>query len=481
MRDMKKTYITTMPDHIGAFLKASECFAKLGINITRVSYNKAVDSHTLFIDAEGDAEKLKQADEMLTWIGYLKSPDQEKSIVLLEFMLEDKPGSVTEVLRLIDRYRLNISYISSQENGTDYQAFKMGLFVDDEKNLKSFLSEAGKLCVIRMIDYDHSENVYDNSIFYQSFVSELMQCLRLPDSLRDALLVNTNLVMQTLDEKGLSPYKTFESISRFSHLLAACRGADFVPRITRHPITPHTEIILIEPACGSNTAIINSRGDVLFVDSGYALYREEMERLFKELLPDYERRKKKIYVTHADVDHCGLLPCFDEIIASENTKACLAAEYAGKDGFREQNPLHKPYISICKALTGYRPTDPGKITALWDSPSKPEEPLTHTGVYDFGELHFDVYEGMGGHLKGETVLIEARQKIVFSGDIFINIHELTKEQAAYNQYAPVLMTSVDTDPALCALERRALLQLLDRGDWQIFGAHGMKKNVQIEG
>ncbi|MBO4894093.1 MAG: hypothetical protein J5562_04165 [Clostridia bacterium] len=35
---MKKMYITTMPDHIGAFLKASECFASLGINITRVSY-----------------------------------------------------------------------------------------------------------------------------------------------------------------------------------------------------------------------------------------------------------------------------------------------------------------------------------------------------------------------------------------------------------------------------------------------------------
>ena len=50
---MRTTYITTMPDHIGAFLKASECFAKLGVNITRVSYNKAVDSHMLFIDVEG--------------------------------------------------------------------------------------------------------------------------------------------------------------------------------------------------------------------------------------------------------------------------------------------------------------------------------------------------------------------------------------------------------------------------------------------
>ena len=49
-----------MPNHIGAFLRASECFAELGINIARVSYNKAVDSHTLFIDAEGTPEQLKK-------------------------------------------------------------------------------------------------------------------------------------------------------------------------------------------------------------------------------------------------------------------------------------------------------------------------------------------------------------------------------------------------------------------------------------
>ena len=44
-----------MPNHIGAFLKASECFASLGINITRVSYDKSVDSHMLFLDVEGTA------------------------------------------------------------------------------------------------------------------------------------------------------------------------------------------------------------------------------------------------------------------------------------------------------------------------------------------------------------------------------------------------------------------------------------------
>ena len=38
------------------------------------------------------------------------------------------------------------------------------------------------------------------------------------------------------------------------------------------------------------------------------------------------------------------------------------------------------------------------------------------------------------------------------------------------------MTSVDTDPLLCAEERREILASLDTGTWQIFGAHGGKKD-----
>ena len=476
---MKKTYITTMPDHIGAFLKASECFAGLGVNITRVSYNKAIDSHTLFIDADGDESKLAEADKMLTAIGYLQPVKNEQSIVLLEFMLKDIPGSVTDILRLIHSYSLNISYISSQENGTDYQAFKMGLFVEDGQKLQSFLADAQSLCQVRVIDYNHSEKVYDNSIFYQSFVSGLIRSIGIPENGRDNLLVNSNLIMQMLDEKGLSPYKTFESISRFAELLASCRGNAFAPRITRHSVTDNTEIILIEPPCGSNTAIIRSQGETLFIDSGYALYLDEMESLFRTLLPDYDTMTKQIYVTHADVDHCGLLPLFDRIIAGQKTKECLTLEYCGQNGYREQNPLHRPYINICKSLTFYQPPNPDKVETPWPSPNNQTEPLTQIGFFDFGEMHFEVYEGKGGHLPGETILIDYAHHVAFTGDVYINMHGMTKEQAAYNQYAPVLMTSVDTDPALCALERQAILQRLGAGQWQIFGAHGMKKEYDV--
>ena len=91
-----------------------------------------------------------------------------------------------------------------------------------------------------------------------------------------------------------------------------------------------------------------------------------------------------------------------------------------------------------------------------------------------------VYEGKGGHLPGEIVLIDYQNNIAFTGDVYINIRGLTAEQAEYNQYAPILMTSVDTDPALCAEERKAILQRLGVGEWQIFGGHGFKKEYSVK-
>jgi len=476
---VKKTYVTSMPNRIGAFLKASKCFSELGINITRVSYNKAVDSHTLFIDAEGTKEQLKKADEQLEKIGYLQNTSNQTSIVLLEFCLEDRPGSVTDILMLIDQFNFNISYISSQENGTDYQYFKMGLYVDESGRISEFLKQAEKICKVRVIDYNSSEKVYDNSIFYNTYVMGLTEAVGLDAETAGKLLVHVNLAMQTLDEQGQSPYRTFDSISKFAELLGASKGKSFSPRVTTHNITDNTSITLIEPPCGSNTMIIKSDDEVLFVDSGYACYSEEMISIFKKILPDFDTMKKTIIVTHADVDHCGLIPMFDEIIASGKTALCLKNEYEGKNGYREQNPLHKPYINICKLLTSYKSTNPDKIKVLWNDTDNLTEPLTQIGFFDFGDLHFEVYEGCGGHLPGEIVLIDYNNHIAITGDIYINTHGLTKEQAEYNQYAPILMTSVDTDPSLCAMERKAVMQRLGVGNWQIFGAHGYKKDYSV--
>ena len=474
---MKKTYATSMPNHIGAFLKASKCFAALGINITRVSYDKAVDSHMLFLDVEGTEAQIQAADEELEKIGYLQDRTSRSSIVLIEFVLEDVPGSVTDVLELINQFNFNISYINSQENGTGHQNFKMGLHVEDSTRISEFVEQAEKLCKVRIIDYNSSGRAYDNSIFYSAFVRGLSQMLELSDAQKQGLLVSSNLAMQTLDEQGQSPYRVFDSISKFAQLLANSKGAQFDPRITTHKLSDRTRLLLIEPACGSNTAVLQSGGELLFVDSGYACYREETRKLLRATIPQCDTIPKSLLLTHADVDHCGMMTFFDRVIVSHNSARSLTREFRKEDGFREQNPLHRPYVNICKILTDYQEMDPQYLVTPWQDLPDLQTPLTPIGFFDFGDLHFEVHEGRGGHLPGEVVLIDRQHKIAFTGDVYINVHGLTAAQAEYNQYAPILMTSVDTDPKLCNAERHAILDLLDEGNWRIFGAHGAPKEL----
>ena len=77
-------------------------------------------------------------------------------------------------------------------------------------------------------------------------------------------------------------------------------------------------------------------------------------------------------------------------------------------------------------------------------------------------------------------LATGNNNIAFTGDVYINTHGLTAEQAEYNQYAPILMTSVDTDPKLCSEERKAILRRLGVGNWKIFGAHGAPKEYAVK-
>ena len=469
-----------MPNHIGSFLKASKCFAALGINITRVSYDKAVDSHMLFLDVEGTEEQIRKADAELEKIGYLQNNSADSSIVLIEFCLEDLPGSVTRVLELINAFSFNISYINSQENGSDYQYFKMGLYVENLSRIAEFMEQAEQLCKVRIIDYNSSERAYDNSIFYNTYVRGLSRMLDLTEEQKQGLMVSANLAMQILDEQGLSPYRTFDSISKFAELLGKSKGDQFVPRITTHTITDNTEIILIEPACGSNTAVIKSHGEFICVDSGYACYREEMLKILQDCIPGFETAHKRLLLTHADVDHCGLMDGFDEIIVSCRSAQSLPCEYMGEHGFRERNPLHRPYVNICKILTSYREVNPEKLRTPWQNIQELRGPLTQIGFFDFGDLHFEVYEGNGGHLPGEVVLIDYENHIAFTGDVYINIHGLTAAQAEYNQYAPILMTSVDTNPKVCSEERKAILRRLGVGNWKIFGAHGSPKDYSVK-
>ena len=62
---MKRSFMTTLPDKTGAFLEASRIILAHRGNMTRASYHKAVDAHTLFLDVEAEEAQLNAMEAEL--------------------------------------------------------------------------------------------------------------------------------------------------------------------------------------------------------------------------------------------------------------------------------------------------------------------------------------------------------------------------------------------------------------------------------
>lgn len=452
---MKKTYITTMPDTAGAFLKASDAIAQEGGNIVRVNYNKALDLHTLFLDVEADESRLRKITGRLEKIGYLAEKTPERQVMLVELKLSDTPGAVKPVLEKLNGHRVNISYLNSQANGSGYQYFKMGLQIENPADVRNLLDEIAAVCDVRILEYSVTEKFLDNTVFYLRFANEMRELLGLDQQESNQFIIESNKIMQLLDAKNESPFKTFEYVRDFARFIVEHRGERFNPVVAKRKFSDRVNAYIIEPPCGSNTYILDDGEELLFVDGGFQCFTREMRRCIETIIPGMQDRKKRLLLTHADIDHVGLVPLFDEVLVSENCYRNLVCDYEGVDNFREQNHLHAPYCRLSKIISGYKPSHPGTLHIIGSK--RDDDALSPIGEMTFGDLRFNIYEGNGGHVKGETILFDPDKRILFTGDNLVNIQGFSKEQKAFNKLAPYLMTSVNMNSEKASVCRTLLL------------------------
>ena len=480
---MRKTYVTKMPDKAGAFLVASRIVAGHGGNIVRVNYNKAVDLHTLFIEVSANEEQHKLIESELTECGYLVELSEDASnaqILMIVLTLPDVSGAVMPVLEILNSHKVNISYISSQENGTGFQYFKMGLFIENTSEIRFLIDEISRICEIKILDYEVTDRLLDGTVFYVTFANEMRKILGLNQEETNQVLVHANRMMQLLDEQKKSPLKTFDYIRRFATFVRDRKGENFKPQVSFITLTDKLTLFTIEPPCGSNTYVIQSDDELLFVDCGFACYRAEMLALFKELFHGYSTLKKSAFITHADLDHVGLLSEFDTVYVSGSCYDNFELEVAGKSNFRELNQMHEPYCRLSRIISGYRPPLLEKLIVVGrrnfteeDNNCKGDQILAPLGSHFFGGKRFDFYEGKGGHVRGDTVIVCDALKLVFTGDIYVNIKGFSEDQREFNSLAPFLMTGVDSNPALAKEAREYIVSKYS--DYIICPGHGAIK------
>jgi glyoxylase-like metal-dependent hydrolase (beta-lactamase superfamily II) len=147
---------------------------------------------------------------------------------------------------------------------------------------------------------------------------------------------------------------------------------------------------------------------------------------------------------------------FDIIYVSQASFENFQLEQNGMDNFREQNILHAPYCRLSRIISRYKSPDISKLKVIGQKTD--DEILSSIGELSFEDLNFKIFEGNGGHVKGEIILICDDIKLIFTGDDLVNIKGFSPDQHKFNLLAPYLMTSVNVDSKKATLCRNEILK-----------------------
>lgn len=256
-------------------------------------------------------------------------------------------------------------------------------------------------------------------------------------------------------DKGEEYDKTFEYVKRFTETVRNNKGENFKANVNEKKLTEKTNLVIIEPPCGSNTFMVCGEKAVLFIDCGFACYKKEMDKLFHCHVESYKEKKKILILTHCDIDHSGIIDYFDEVYMSGISKENFVREKQGKKGYREENKYHQPYRKIAEIITEYTPPKVENIKTFKDSVASIAE---KTDEFNFEDIVFSVISGNGGHVQGEIMLVAEKEKIIFTGDVFVNTKSYTKKQREFSDIALYLVPSVNQNSEKATICREYVMK-----------------------
>jgi glyoxylase-like metal-dependent hydrolase (beta-lactamase superfamily II) len=225
------------------------------------------------------------------------------------------------------------------------------------------------------------------------------------------------------------------------------------------------------------------------IETGYGIYHEDAVRMFKHYGLGDLTRLRRIYITHADADHCGAGGLFDAAAFMHPWSLEIIRQANRAYGSRsEASILEEVYTTIINLFSRFNP---------------PEDPVLFSGErlgarsifpvidrFRVHDLEFEVLESLGGHMHGQVYFFCPEHGIIFTADTLINFGSLDEDRKRYNSIADFLVTSVNVDSERARQERRALIDLVREMDGilaprgrrcLIAGGHGAVSALSADG
>lgn len=390
---------------------ACKVIMKHGGNIVRVSYNRSTDLRTLFVEVKATPEALDSIAGELESISYIKDGAPEERVIVLNVRMKDVPGALYPVLKVFDRYDVNLTYLNSNTDNADYQNFKMGVVIDEPGVVRRIIGEISQIYQVDVTDYSEFDKELDDTVYCVRMANDVQREFSL--TMASAMeLIRAGLdAQERMEAAGRDPRRLFERVRGFADFVASRRGRDFAPAVTEHRLADGSTVHALEPPCGSNMYLIESGGDVLIIDTGLPIFSNEVTDAVLGVFPAFFNMGKEVLVTSPSIGHCGMLSIFDDARITVGRKAAdaLMRQFYREADWSSGDVFRNAFDVLCSIVTDYAAPDPSRLEVLPSGAGG----FSKIGEYAFGGMRFEVHE----LADGRTVYACREAKVVFAGDV----------------------------------------------------------------
>jgi len=468
------SFIACMPDRPGALHRAAEIITRYEGNINRIQYDRRIDMHTVFFEVTAVPQAYEKIREELEKIGYLQTSLQPVAFLKFHVYLPNCPGALFDLLNYITSSEANITLLDFDDRGQHPERLVVGLNIENPNMIDALLNQLKSGYRLEILEYDTTGEKLDDTVFYLRLAQKLRSIL---GSAEDAFLMrflhDINHIAQELSNLRKDPIEVFENILKVRDCLNRTSGDNFYADVQRVRIRDDIELFCFQPPCGGNVYFFDTPSERVMIDTGYGIYFQDIVNMLQHYGLGDLSRLKRIYITHADADHCGAAGCFPAPSYLNRETFLITRETSRAYGSSNQGCiLEEVYTKIINLFSKFTP--PANIV-LFPEVSLSEETIERRGAFPIiarfriGDLEFEALAGMGGHMHGEVFYLCPEEGLLFPEDAVINFKSLGPDRTEYNVLADYLMTSVNVDSRLAREERKALLSLISELDEKLAG------------
>ena len=348
----------------------------------------------------------------------------------------------------------------------------MSLNIENTDLIDSLLNRLKSKYRLEIVEYDTTGEKLDDTVFYLRLAQKLRYYLgNAEDDFLMKFLHDINHIAQELSNLKKDPVEVFENILKVGETLRRTSGEGFYADVQRVRINKEIELFCFQLPCGGNIYLFDTPGEKVMIDAGYGIYQPDVVNMLQHYGLGDLSLLKRIYITHADADHCGAAGFFSAPSYLNRETLKITRETSRAYGSSNQGCiLEEVYTKMINLFSRFTP--PSNVI-LFPEISSQDKEIEKRGAFPvvscftIGDLEFEALQGLGGHMHGEIFYLCPEEGLLFPQDAVINFRSLSPERTEYNVLADYLMTSVNVDSSLAKEERNALLSLIQELDSEL--------------